>query len=37
MKSTNYFNEFASQKHPEVQREWIERGTSQSNKARSTG
>jgi hypothetical protein len=25
MKSTNYFNEFASQKHPEVQREWIER------------
>lgn len=24
MKSTNYFNEFASQKHPEVQREWIE-------------
>jgi predicted nucleotidyltransferase len=25
MKSTNYFNEFASQKHPEVQQEWIER------------
>ncbi|MGA7954800.1 MAG: hypothetical protein WCA07_14900 [Gloeobacterales cyanobacterium] len=25
MKSTSYFNEFASQKHPEVQREWIER------------
>jgi hypothetical protein len=24
MKSTNYFNEFASQKHPEVRREWIE-------------
>jgi hypothetical protein len=24
MKSTNYFDEFASQKHPEVQREWIE-------------
>lgn len=24
MKSTRYFNEFASQKHPEVQREWIE-------------
>ncbi len=24
MKTTNYFNEFASQKHPEVQREWIE-------------
>jgi predicted nucleotidyltransferase len=25
MKSTRYFNEFAAQKHPEVQREWIER------------
>ena len=25
MKTTNYFNNFASQKHPEVQREWIER------------
>ena len=25
MKSTRYFNEFASQKLPEVQREWIER------------
>lgn len=25
MKTTNYFNDFASQKHPEVQREWIER------------
>ncbi len=25
MKSTRYFDEFASQKHPEVQREWIER------------
>lgn len=25
MKTTNYFNEFASQKHPEVRREWIER------------
>jgi hypothetical protein len=25
MKSTNYFNEFASQKHPEVQQKWIER------------
>jgi predicted nucleotidyltransferase len=25
MKSTNYFNEFASQKHPEIQKEWIER------------
>jgi predicted nucleotidyltransferase len=25
MKSTNYFNEFASQKHPEVRQEWIER------------
>jgi predicted nucleotidyltransferase len=25
MKSTNYFNQFASQKHPEVQQEWIER------------
>jgi hypothetical protein len=25
MKSTNYFNKFASQKYPEVQREWIER------------
>jgi hypothetical protein len=24
MKSTHYFNEFASQKHPEVRREWIE-------------
>jgi hypothetical protein len=24
MKSTSYFNEFASQKHPEVRREWIE-------------
>jgi hypothetical protein len=24
MKSTNYFNEFASQKHPEVRQEWIE-------------
>lgn len=25
MKTTRYFNEFASQKHPEVQQEWIER------------
>lgn len=25
MKTTNYFNNFASQKHPEVQLEWIER------------
>lgn len=25
MKTTNYFNNFSSQKHPEVQREWIER------------
>jgi hypothetical protein len=25
MKTTNYFNEFASQKHSEIQREWIER------------
>ena len=25
MKTTNYFNEFASQKHSEVRREWIER------------
>lgn len=25
MKTTAYFNEFASQKHPEIQREWIER------------
>jgi hypothetical protein len=25
MKTTSYFNEFASQKHPEVQQEWIER------------
>ena len=24
MKSTSYFDDFASQKHPEVQREWIE-------------
>jgi predicted nucleotidyltransferase len=24
MKSIGYFNEFSSQKHPEVQREWIE-------------
>jgi len=24
MKTTDYFNEFASRKHPEVQREWIE-------------
>lgn len=24
MKTTNYFKEFASQKHPEVQRDWIE-------------
>jgi hypothetical protein len=24
MKSTSYFDEFAAQKHPEVQREWIE-------------
>jgi len=24
MKTTNYFNEFASQKHPEVQPEWIQ-------------
>lgn len=24
MKTTDYFNEFAAQKHPEVQREWIE-------------
>ncbi|WP_413160996.1 hypothetical protein ACL6C3_21025 [Capilliphycus salinus ALCB114379] len=25
MKTTNYFDNFASQKHPEVQREWIGR------------
>ncbi len=25
MKTTDYFNNFAAQKHPEVQREWIER------------
>lgn len=25
MKTTDYFNEFAAQKHPEVEREWIER------------
>ena len=25
MKTTVYFSEFASQKHPEVHREWIER------------
>ena len=25
MKTTDYFNEFASRKHPEVQRGWIER------------
>jgi hypothetical protein len=25
MKSTSYFDDFASQKHPEVQRNWIER------------
>ncbi|NJO75562.1 MAG: hypothetical protein HC833_18405 [Leptolyngbyaceae cyanobacterium RM1_406_9] len=25
MKSTRYFDEFASQKHSEVRREWIER------------
>jgi len=25
MKTTDYFNQFASQKHSEVQREWIER------------
>ena len=25
MKSTNYFQEFASKKHPEVQQAWIER------------
>lgn len=24
MKSTSYFDDFASQKHPEAQREWIE-------------
>lgn len=24
LKTTRYFNEFASQKHPEVKREWIE-------------
>ncbi len=24
IKSTNYFQQFAAQKHPEVQREWIE-------------
>ncbi len=33
MKTTNYFDEFAAQKHPEVQREWIERVLAQPIKA----